>query len=394
MSRKIKGVIIASLLGSVLAGCGSQSQDVKKPDSDVKVYKPSQDAAAKQRAQQQAAQKRQAEKRRRQQQANAQPRPKHIPQPVGGRSFMGDPRLTVFINKMVTRHGFNRDYLNNVFSKVRHRSWIDEYMNRPKRKGRPSKVGGWSRYRAKFLKESKYSKGAIFWRQHQAALQRAYQRYQVPPEYIVAIIGVETHFGGNFGKYRVIDALTTIAMTNKRRSKYFFGELENFLLMTRSERMNPLHPVGSHAGAMGYGQFMPSSFRNFAVDFDGNGVRDLWNPTDAIGSVANYFRRHGWKPGETVVNRAAVSGTAYKSLKSGFKTNYSLSKLAQYGVRPSAPARNSGRTSLLTLSTYSGDEVWLGYNNFYAITRYNHSTYYAMAVHQLAQMMRRRMGRK
>lgn len=386
MFHRIKGVGILLLAGLFISACSQQPvpEPEPSPPPKPKVVQPAPVVKAPP-----AKPKPKAQPQRHHQQA----KPRIIPQPKGGRSFVGDPRLTAFINRMVVKHGFNRNYLNNVFAKVRHRSWIDQYMNRPIRKGKPRKGGGWSRYRAKFLKESKYKKGAIFWRQNQAALQRAYQQYRVPPEYIVSIIGIETHFGGNFGKYRVIDALTTIALTNKRRSKYFMGELENFLLMTRSERMNPLHPVGSHAGAMGYGQFMPSSFRSFAVDFDRNGVKDLWNPTDAIGSVANYFRRHNWKPGETVVQRAAVSGTAYKKLKSGFKTNYSLSKLAMHGVKPSGPYRNSGRTSLLTLSTYSGEEVWLGYNNFYAITRYNHSTYYAMAVHQLAQVMKRRMGR-
>lgn len=380
---------VALLLGIAMVGCSQQpieekpieKKPIKPPVKVEKPQKPPVVAKPKPKPQPRA------------QRAYRQPRPQVIGQPKGGRSFAGDPRLTSFINKMVRKHGFNRNYLTGVFAKVRHRSWIDRYMNRPRVKGKRSKTGGWSRYRAKFLKESKYRKGMTFWRQNRAALLRAQAQYKVPAEYIMSIIGVETHFGGNFGKYRVIDALTTIALTNKRRSKYFFSELENFLLMTRSERMNPLHPVGSHAGAMGFGQFMPSSFRSYAVDFDRNGVKDLWNATDAIGSVANYFKRHGWRYGETVTQRARVVGKGYKSLKSGFKTKYSLAKLAKHGVYPPGRARNSGRTSLLTLSTYSGDEVWLGYGNFYAITRYNHSTYYAMAIHQLAQQMKRRMGR-
>lgn len=388
MFHTIKGVGFVLLIGSFLSACSQQPPTPEPKSTPPPAKPPVTQSAPTVKPKPPAVSKPVAR------QSYNQPKPRVLPQPTGGRSFAGDPRLTAFIDRMVVKHGFNRNYLNNVFSKVRHRSWIDKYMNRPIRKGKPSKTGGWSRYRAKFLKESKYKKGSIFWRQNQAALQRAYQQYRVPPEYIVSIIGIETHFGGNFGKYRVIDALTTIALTNKRRSKYFFKELENFLLMTRSERMNPLHPVGSHAGAMGYGQFMPSSFRSFAVDFDRNGVKDLWNPTDAIGSVANYFRRHNWKPGETVTQRAQVSGKGYNSLKSGFKTKYSLATLAKHGVRPSGPYRNTGRTSLLTLSTYSGDEVWLGFGNFYAITRYNHSTYYAMSVHQLAQVMKRRMGRK
>lgn len=312
-----------------------------------------------------------------------------------GRSYVGDPRLTRFINKMVSGHGFNRGSLNQLFTQVRQDNWVADYMNRQrpaKRKANPN-GSGWTNYRSKFVKESKINKGTQFWRQNSAALQRASQRYGVPAEYVVAIIGVETNYGTNFGKFRVIDALTTIAMTNKRRSSSFFKYLEDFLIMTRNERMNPLHPVGSHAGAMGYGQFMPSSFLSYAVDHDGDGVRNLWQPTDAIGSVANYFKKHGWRTGETVAVKAKISGSGYRSMNTGFKSNYSMGTLASRGVTPAQGGRHSGRNSLLVLPTRAGGEVWLGYNNFYVISRYNHSTYYSMAVHQLAQAVKRRMGK-
>ena len=312
-----------------------------------------------------------------------------------GRSFVGNASLSHFINQMVTKHGFKRAKLNALFAQVKHETWISNYMNRqrPARKKTNPNGTGWSKYRVKFVKASKINKGVQFWQQNEAALQRASQRYGVPAEYIVSIIGVETNYGNNFGKFRVIDALTTIALTNQRRGKSFLKYLEDFLLMTRKEGMNPLRPIGSHAGAMGYGQFMPSSFLNYAVDFDGNGVRDLWHPTDAIGSIANYFKKHGWRSGEAVTVRASTAGKRYRSLDSGFKSNYSAAKLASHGVKANRAVKHSGRTSLLVLPTHAGGEVWLGYNNFYVISRYNHSTYYSMAVHQLAQAIKKQRGR-
>ena len=312
-----------------------------------------------------------------------------------GKSFAGNARLNGFINRMVTKHGFNRAKLTTLFAQVKHETWISTYMNRqrPARKKTNPNGSGWSKYRVKFVKASKINKGVQFWQQNEVALQRASQRYGVPAEYIVSIIGVETNYGNNFGKFRVIDALTTIGLTNKRRGKSFLKYLEDFLLMTRKEGMNPLRPIGSHAGAMGYGQFMPSSFLSYAVDFDGNGVRDLWHPTDAIGSIANYFKKHGWRSGEAVTVRATASGNRYRKLDSGFKSNYSGATLATYGIKANYAAKHSGRTSLLVLPTHAGGEIWLGYNNFYVISRYNHSTYYSMAVHQLAKAIKKQRGK-
>ena len=203
-------------------------------------------------------------------------------------------------------------------------------------------------------------------------------------------IGVETEYGSNVGSHRVIDALTTLAFDLPRRATYFKSELESFLLMMRDERIDPAQPVGSFAGAMGLGQFMPSSFLRWAVDFNGDGLRDLWNPVDAIGSIANYFVQHGWHRGEEVVTRAAANGARAHSLESGFDTHYSLRTLGQHGIYPARPFRSGDPVQLLRLSAYNGNEYWLGHQNFYVITRYNHSTYYAMAVHQLAQAVKKR----
>jgi membrane-bound lytic murein transglycosylase B len=214
----------------------------------------------------------------------------------------------------------------------------------------------------------------------------------VPPEYIVGIIGVETFYGRNVGSHRVIDALSTLAFEYPRRADYFSGELENFLVMARNERIDPLSPKGSYAGAMGLGQFMPSSFLKWAVDFDADGRKDLWEPADAIGSVASYFAAHGWQGGQPVATPASAIGGRARMLDAGFDTRYSLSTLASHDIRPTAQTAQRDDLRLLRLSTYAGDEYWIGYHNFYVITRYNHSTNYAMAVHQLAQAVKQRYG--
>ncbi|MFO1417137.1 MAG: lytic murein transglycosylase B [Methylotetracoccus sp.] len=322
--------------------------------------------------------------------------PERVPAPAGGYSaafVTGDyaayPALDRFIERMVAEHDFPRDYLNGLFSQARRREWTIEYMNREAPTTKP-KSGAWSRYRSKFLTEQHISRGAAFWRSHADDLRRVKEKFGVPPEYVMGIMGVETIYGANVGKDRVFDALTTLAFDYPRRAAYFTDELESFLLMTRAERVDPLRPVGSFAGAMGLGQFMPSSFLKWAVDFDGDGRKDLWQAADAIGSVANYFVQHGWQTGESVVSPAIAEDGRASDLESGFDTQYSLARLADSGVRPAGPFSGREPVRLLRLSTNDGDEYWLGYQNFYVITRYNHSTHYAMAVHELAQAVKDR----
>lgn len=304
--------------------------------------------------------------------------------------YSGYPALVQFIQRMADEHGFSREYLYGVFSKAQRKQWTLDYLSRETggSGGGPS-PGAWSRYRAQFLTQLHINGGIEFWRQHRACLQRAADRYGVPPEYILGIMGVETAFGRNVGKHRIIDALTTLAFDYPRRAAYFTGELEKYLLMTRAEKIDPLKPVGSYAGAMGLGQFMPSSFLQWAVDFDGDGLRDLWQPEDVVGSIANYFAAHGWRPNEPVVTQAVASGSQVAGLETGFDTHYDLKVLNQSGVRPARALSNSPASlSLLRLRASHGDEYWLGYPNFYVITRYNHSTHYAMAVHELAQAIK------
>ncbi|MEW6036674.1 MAG: lytic murein transglycosylase B [Pseudomonadota bacterium] len=303
--------------------------------------------------------------------------------------YAGYPALDRFIARMAQQHGFPRDYLNGLFSRAQRKTWTISYMRKESRPGPPS-PGGWSRYRAQFLDNLHISRGVEFWRRHAGTLRQASERYGVPPEYILGILGVETAYGANLGSHQVLDALTTLAFDSPRRADYFAEELEKFLLMARQERIDPAQPKGSFAGAMGLGQFMPSSFLNWAVDFDGDGRKDLWQPADAIGSIANYFAAHGWRNGEGVVTPAALKAGGLNGLETGYHTRYSMAELARNGIVPGRNLSEEAPVSLLRLRAQAGDEYWLGLPNFYVITRYNNSTYYAMAVHELAQAIKAR----
>jgi membrane-bound lytic murein transglycosylase B len=313
---------------------------------------------------------------------------------TGGLSgdYAGYPAAQQFIDRMASKHGFDRKELAGMLSRAQRQDWIVDLVNRPSGSKASGPTGAWTRYRAKFLTDSNIANGAAFWARHEATLRRAEAQYGVPPEAIVGILGVETRWGGYMGKTRIIDALATLAFDFPRRSAYFTDELESYLVMTRDEGMDPFRPVGSYAGAMGLGQFMPSSFLKYAVDFDGDGHRNLWDTEDAIGSVANYFAAHGWRRGEPVAVHARSQGGEGAVMKAGFDTRYSPATLQAKGISPAGPIPTAGELSLLRLDAADGYEYWLGLPNFYVITRYNHSTYYAMAVYQLGQAVRARRG--
>lgn len=274
-------------------------------------------------------------------------------------NYAESPEVQSFIEQMVQKHGFTRSYLSNLFAHAQRLNSVIRLENGTDHAPGPPKprLGSWTRYRNKFLTEEHISSGVDFWHKNANAIQKASTTYGVDPEYIVGIIGVETYFGRNIGKTCVFDSLTTLAFDTERRSKYFKSELENFLLMTREEGYEPRELVGSWAGAMGLGQFMPSSFRRLAIDFNQDGKRDLWHPQDAIGSVAHYFSRNGW----------------------------------QYQEPVTMPANTSGGSNVIDLSTYEGDEYWETFHNFKVIKRYNNSKKYAMAVHQLAKAIKARL---
>ncbi|WP_275575146.1 lytic murein transglycosylase B [Methylocucumis oryzae] len=231
--------------------------------------------------------------------------------------------------------------------------------------------------------------GVKFWREHEAVLAAVEQHYRVPAEIIVAIIGVETQYGRFTGKYSVLDALATLAFDYPKRSEFFQSELEHYLLLCQVEHKNPTELTGSYAGAMGIPQFMPSSFSHYAKDYEHDGQRDIWrNPADAIASVANYFAQYGWQPGQGIAYPVFAPDNRYKKLLTdNLKPDLRLSGLESLDLKISVPLAPDTKVKLIALSLEQGDELWLGLDNFYCLTRYNHSALYAMAVYQLSQRL-------
>jgi membrane-bound lytic murein transglycosylase B len=287
---------------------------------------------------------------------------------------------------MVARHGFTRSELDEAFGSARSVPQIVELMDRSA-SPRP-----WDEYRSLFVTSEKITGGARFWDENADALELARQRYGVPEEIVTAVIGIETHYGKNRGRFKVLEALATLAFEYPRRANEFRLELEHFLLLSREESLPLGAPLGSYAGAMGIAQFMPGSYRRYAIDFDGDGRRDLFeNRRDAIGSIANYLTAHGWQRNAPVALPAEVSESGIEPFRSGtLSTRYRLSELESFGVR-AKPAQPGAASAIpLTLRKRTGPEYWLGFDNFYVITRYNQSVYYAMAVHQLSEEIRSR----
>ncbi|MDH3900680.1 MAG: lytic murein transglycosylase B [Gammaproteobacteria bacterium] len=299
--------------------------------------------------------------------------------------YAASPAALAFIDEMVAEHGFNRDELVVVFSQAERREDILELMRKPAEKRLE-----WHEYRKIFLTQSRIQGGVTFWKNNSQLLEKAEKELDVDAQVIVAIIGVETRYGGNTGRHRVIDALSTLAFDYPPRSEFFRGELEQYLILAREEDIDLLTATGSYAGAMGYGQFIPSSYRNFAIDFDGDGKRDLWSsPADIIGSVANYMKVHRWTLGTTVATRATVTGDAWQAvLEQGLEPHTRIGELRSAGIGPQTTVPDNSLAALIELQNVNGPEYWLGLNNFYVITRYNHSPLYAMAVYQLSEEIR------
>jgi len=292
------------------------------------------------------------------------------------------PDVQVFMKMMAREHGYDRETLQNILRQAEIKKKIIDSISKP-----AEKTLTWAEYRPIFITKERVQAGAVFWRDNRAALETVSSDTAVPIEIIVGIIGVETYFGRITGGHRVLDALATLAFDYPPRSKFFRSELEHFLLLVREEDMLATDAVGSYAGAMGRPQFMPSSYRAYAVDSTGDGKRDIWNNwTDVAGSIANYFLAHGWKPGEEVVAQA-TTGTNWSgwSPERILKPEDTISSLSKKGVMFSTNLPNDDTAQLLTLAGANGDEYWVGFHNFFVITRYNHSAMYALAVHQLGQ---------
>ena len=295
------------------------------------------------------------------------------------------PEVRAFIRELVERHGFVEKELVFLFSRVRRADPVLQAISAPAEKSLP-----WPEYREMLVNERRIAGGAAFWKANRAALERAEREYGVPAEYIVAIIGVETMYGRNVGRWRVIDALATLAFDYPPRAEFFRDELVNYLLLARDEGINVFSMRGSYAGAFGIPQFMPGSARRYAVDFDGDGSIDLHrSAADAIGSVANFLKRHGWQPGGEVLFEARVRGEGYRAYVSGsFEPKHRLAELAGAGVEiANLPLRLAAeRAALIELdSPGQPSEYRVGLQNFYVLTRYNRSAFYATAAFELAK---------
>jgi len=289
-----------------------------------------------------------------------------------------------FMKKMQTKHGFTQTELVAIFDEVTIQNSIIDAMNRPA-EGKP-----WHEYRPLFITQDSINNGVRYYSQHKEALDRAEKDFGVPAEVIVAIIGVETRYGRIKGSHSVLDALSTLAFEYPKRSPFFTKELEELLVLTKEEGIDPRTLNGSYAGAMGTPQFMPSSYRAYAIEFTGDGKRNLWtNDTDAIGSVANYFVENGWKTGQPVIFKAQLRDQI--NVKNNVKPHTPYKNYKQQGVEIDEIISDNEMTTLLSYDIENGKEYWLGLNNFYVITLYNRSPLYALAVYQLSDAIKERV---
>lgn len=289
-----------------------------------------------------------------------------------------------FIKNMVEEHNFNANDLDQLFQSVDIKQSIIETMQRPA-EGMP-----WHKYRKIFLTQSRINSGVKFWQEHASTLEKVSQETGVPSEIIVAIIGVETLYGKHTGNHRVIDALATLGFNYPKRSKFFLSELKHFLILCRDQKINPLKPTGSYAGAMGIPQFMPSSYRHYSADFENDNKIDIWsNPADAISSVANYFIEHRWKKNQPIAFPVTSKSNKYESLLSkGLKPENTWKQALELNISAKNLINPEEKIKLLQFELEKGQSLWVGLHNFYVITRYNHSPLYALAVFQLSEEIR------
>jgi membrane-bound lytic murein transglycosylase B len=294
--------------------------------------------------------------------------------------------VAAFIDEMVEDHEFDREDLRAVLASAQIKQTIIKKISTP-----AERTLTWAEYRKIFITNERINAGATFWRENKEMLERIELETSVPVEMIVGIIGVETYFGRITGKDRVIDALSTLAFEYPPRSTFFRNELKEFLILAREEEIDPTEPMGSYAGAMGRPQFMPSSFRAYAVDSTGDGKRDIWNNwADVAGSIANYFLAHRWRVGEEVVAQATLSSdwsAPVPTPANTLKMTDTVESLSNQGVMFVTDLCADSKGNLLTYEGDDGIEHWVGFHNFFVITKYNRSVMYALAAHQLGQLI-------
>ncbi len=307
---------------------------------------------------------------------------------VSASPFQNNPEVDTFVERLVASHEFDRSELQRLFRQAKIQTGVLRAM------ARPTTARPWHEYRLSQLTEARIRGGVDYWHSHADTLARVSKEYGVPAEIIVATIGIETFYGRNTGTSQVFDALATLAFAYPPRADLFRSELEQFLLLARELSFDPVRSKGSYAGALGIAQFLPSSYRRYAIDFDGDGKRDLWRHGDAIGSIANYYRSFGWQKDQPVLmaieRNSDVPGDAFgQLLERGLLPHVTVGAVKKSGVTPAQPIADDALVSVFGAQSEAGTRYWIGFNNFYVITRYNRSVNYALSVHELAQELRR-----
>jgi peptidoglycan lytic transglycosylase B len=307
---------------------------------------------------------------------------------VAGGFDLQRPEIIEFVNEVVSRDGLNRKDVRALLKEAQPQPKIIEIMNRP-----IEKVAPWWEYRDHFMSAERISEGTGFWLDHKISLEQISAQYQVPCEYLVAILGVETRYGRQTGRYRVLDALATLAFDYPPRHSYFREELEQFLLLAKEDQLDPLTATGSYAGAMGAPQFMPSSYRRYAVDVHTDRRRDLWGDWDDIlASVANYLHQYGWVAGGPVLAETRLEpDPSFQIEPHNLELNQTVESLAAHGVKVEMSVPADTPVVLISAEQRDGPAYRVGFHNFYVLTRYNASARYAMAVHELAQAIAQRV---
>ena len=316
------------------------------------------------------------------------------------KDYTQNKEVQTFISMLVKEYKIDKAYLDNLFSSVKqYKAPLRIFRPKVKKKRTPKEIarlkrlypkhGAWDRYSRLKVNETRARQGFEFIQKHQNIFDNVEKRFGIPKEYIAAIIGIETVYGGNVGKYPVFDNLVTLAFEKNRRNKFFKNQLKKFIILSETEKFNPKNVKGSYAGAIGLGQFMPSNYKAYGIDYNGDGRITLQRAGDAIASVANYLKKNGWKQGEPVATRVSYEGDRFYGLKTGYKTTYNRRDLA--GINPKKKWDYKGKVRLIKLNKKSYDELWYAARNFRVITRYNHSAYYAMSVHQLALKIKEKL---
>jgi membrane-bound lytic murein transglycosylase B len=304
--------------------------------------------------------------------------------PVAAPFDLKRPEIASFIEEVAAHDGLSRRKVRALLKAAQPQPKIIEAITRP-----VEKVAPWWEYRERFVTPERISDGVQFWSDHRQPLERAAHSYQVPPEYIVAILGVETHYGRNTGRYRALDALATLAFDYPPRQKFFRSELEQFLVLVNENKLDPLKVNGSYAGALGAPQFMPSQYRRYAIDANTDRRRDLWNDwDDIIASVANYLREHGWTPGGPVLAETRLDpDPTFQIEPHNLELNETVESLNAHGVKIALEVPRDTAVVLLSAEQPDGPAYRVGFHNFYVISRYNASARYVMAVHDLAEAL-------